>query len=384
MGAFAGRARALQASLLAASLLACGDPRRDPSTSDPSASGGRFHLRYASPQAAAHPFSRADQIWIEHVQRASHGRLEIEPFWSGALLSSDQGMLELRHGVADIGAITPIYTRGGAHLLRAQAGFYAGARTFRSQVSVYKCLAREFPAFAHELTGLRVLAVQGGNLPALITRNHAVRSLRDLRSLRLRVPAELTSILQELGVDPVSMPIGEVYSGMAKGVIDGVIAPADTLRSMHLGEVARYFIALEVPRGAYPARAISERALRRLPADLQQLLLSSSAVWEGALEREIAAAHERGVRYAHEHRVHWLELPRAEQQRFDQHYVTGARRTARELAQFGVQGEPILERARALIGQLQNGATVTCDGAVSARLQPAAALAALMVTEERK
>jgi TRAP-type transport system periplasmic protein len=143
-------------------------------------------------------------------------------------------------------------------------------------------------------------------------------------------------------------------------------------------------IALEVPRGAYPARAISERALRRLPADLQQLLLNSSAVWEGALEREIASAHERGVRYAHEHRVHWLELPKVEQQRFDQHYLNGARRSAHDLARFGIDGEPILERARALIAQLQNGARVTCDGAVSARLQPVMALAAVGVTGERK
>jgi TRAP-type transport system periplasmic protein len=329
--------------LLAVGVLACSAP----------ASSGRYRLRYASPQGASHPFSRADQTWIEHVQRASHGRLRIEPFWSGALLSSDQGMLELRHGVADIGAITPIYTRGGAHALRAQAGFYAGARTFRSQVSVYKSLAREFPAFARELSGLRVLAVQGGNLPALITRKQPVRALRDLRSLRLRAPAELTSTLRELGADPVSMPIGEVYSALAKGVIDGVVAPADALRSLHLAEVGRYYTALEVPRGAYPARAISERALRKLPADLQQLLLSSSELWEGALEREITAAQERGVRYAHEQGMQWIALPAAEQRRFDAGYNAGARRSARELRQYGVHGEPIFERAQALIAQMQ-------------------------------
>ena len=314
-----------------------------------------YRLRYASPQAASHPFSRADQTWIEHVQSASHGRIQIEPFWSGALLSSDQGMLELRHGVAEIGAITPIYTRGGAHALRAQAGFYAGARSFHGQVAVYKCLAREFPVFGRELWGLRVLAVQGGNLPALITRKQAVHSLRDLRALRLRAPAELTSVLQELGADPVSMPIGEVYSAMAKGVIDGVVAPADALRSMHLAEVGHYFTALEIPRGAYPARAISERALRELPADLQQLLLASSSVWEAALEREITGANERGIRFGHEQGVHWIELPPGEQQRFDLLYNEGAQRGARELLRFGVRGEPIFERAQALIHQMQNG-----------------------------
>ena len=338
--------RALATALLAVSLLGCGS-----AAGMQRASGERYCLRYASPQSPSHPFSRADRTWIEHVQSASGGRIAIEPYWSGALLSSDQGMLELRHGVAEIGAITPIYTRGGAHVLRAQAGFYAGARAFRTQVAVYKALANEFPAFARELGGLHVLAVQGGNLPALITRKQPVRALRDLRSLRLRAPAELTGVLRELGADPVSMPIGEVYAALAKGVIDGVVAPADALRSLHLAEVARYITALEVPRGAYPARAISKRALQALPADLQHMLLASSPLWEAALEREIASAQERGVQFARERDVQWIALASGEQQRFDHHYNRGARRSARALARFGVEGEVIFERAQALIQQ---------------------------------
>ena len=58
------------------------------------------------------------------------------------------------------------------------------------------------------------------------------------------------------------MPMGEVYSALAKGVLDGVIAPTDTLKSLHFGDVAHYFTALKVPRGAYPARAMGQRPLR--------------------------------------------------------------------------------------------------------------------------
>ena len=72
-------------------------------------------LSYASPYPPGHPFSRADIRWMAYVEKASRGRLKIQPFWAGALLSSDQSMAEVRHGVADIGLITPIYARGGAH-----------------------------------------------------------------------------------------------------------------------------------------------------------------------------------------------------------------------------------------------------------------------------
>ena len=53
-------------------------------------------LTYATQYAPSHPFSRADKTWIEHIERASQGRLRIDPFWSGSLFSSDQTLIELR------------------------------------------------------------------------------------------------------------------------------------------------------------------------------------------------------------------------------------------------------------------------------------------------
>ena len=101
-------------------LAACGGP----------ADTGVTVLTYASPYASTHPFSRADQRWMKWVEQESQGALVIRPYWGGSVLSSEHSMLELRHGVVDIGLITPIYARGGTHLLRAQAGFYAGIKTF--------------------------------------------------------------------------------------------------------------------------------------------------------------------------------------------------------------------------------------------------------------
>ena len=110
-------------------------------------------LTYATQYAPGHPFSRADKIWMDFVEKQSGGTLRIEPIWSGVLLSSDMSMEELRHGVADIGLITPIYNRGGTHLIRIQSGFYSGADSVESQVALYRCIAAANPQLAHELEG---------------------------------------------------------------------------------------------------------------------------------------------------------------------------------------------------------------------------------------
>jgi TRAP-type C4-dicarboxylate transport system substrate-binding protein len=340
-----GAARIVVACVTALAFAAC--------TSSASSHDGTT-LRYATSYPPQHPFSRADRTWIDYVEAQSGGRLHIEPFWSGTLMSADQGLIELRHGVADVGSIAPIYARGGAHALRTQSGFYAGAGSFETQVATYKCLAKRFPVLDAELAGLRVLAVQGGNLPGVVTRNKLVRSLHDLAGLRLRAPSELIEVLRTLKVDPVNMPMGDVYSSMAKGVIDGVIAPPDALRALHLAEVGRYYAQLAIPRGAYPSRAISEEALSRLPEDLQAILVASGSVWEAALSKEVGAALEVGRRYAVERGMEFTTLPESEQRAFADVYNTVALSNARRLRARGIDGEAMFKSAQAWIRVLDD------------------------------
>lgn len=318
-------------------------------------------LTYASPYSPQHPFSRADITWIKWVEAQSGGTIRIQPYWSGALLSSEQSLTELRHNVADIGLVTPIYARGGTQLIRVQAGFYLGTATYVQQTALYRCLQAAEPEFDRELHGLKVLAVQGGNLPGIVTRERPVRTLADLRGLRLRAPSELLGVLEDLGADPVDMPMGEVYSALAKGVLDGVVAPADTLRSLHFAEVAHYFNTIRIPRGAYAARAMGETRWKQLTPAQQALLERGIAVWEHALATEIDAAENAGQRAGHAEGVGFFDMPQADQRRFDEIYQRDAERRARELQQYGVDAMASFRRARAIANGLRQSGEIQCE-----------------------
>jgi TRAP-type transport system periplasmic protein len=317
-------------------------------------------LVYASPYAPSHPFSRADLQWMKWIETQSDGRLRIQAYWSGSLLSSEHSLVELRHGVADIGLITPIYARGGAHLQRTQAGFYAGLRTYGEQVLLYRCLVAFEPQFDRELHDLKVLAVQGGNLPGIVTRDRPVRTLADLKGLRLRAPSELLAVLKNLDADPVDMPMREVYSALAKGVLDGVVAPADTLKSLHFAEVAEYFTEMEIPRGAYAARAMGKHRWNRLEPWQQKLLERSSAIWEDALASELIAANQAGYVMGREQGITFLNMPPAERARFETIYIRDGELRARALSRFGFDGLPTFERARELAPRIAAGETPEC------------------------
>lgn len=307
-------------------------------------------LTYASPYPPTHPFGLADQEWMKWVEAKSGGRIAFRPYWSGALLSSDMSMEEVRHGVVDIGLITPIYTKGGAHLLRGQAAYYGGVRNLTDQVAIYDCLATRFPAlFSDELRGLHVLAVQGGNFPGVLTRDRPVRNLADLKGLRLRAQSDAVDILRQLGADPVNMPMGEVYSALAKGVIDGVVAPADTIRSLHFAEVAKYFTTIRFSRGAYPARAISAKTWNALPAELQQIMDEGRRIWEAALNRELLKAEAAGIDYGRTHGITFSDISANEQRAFDALYNKDALEQAKRLGSLDIGAVPVYQESQRLI-----------------------------------
>lgn len=310
---------------------------------------GVTELTYATPYSPNHPFSKADQTWMQFVEQRSGGRIRIRPIWSGALLSSDMSMDELRHGVADIGLITPIYVRGGTHLIRIQTGFYSGADSIESQLALYQCIRAASPEIDKELHGLKILAVQGGSLAGIVTTDRQVRSLADLRGLRLRAPTELLTVLASLGVDAVNMPMADVYSAMAKGVIDGVIAPGDTFKSLHFAEVARHYNSIAIPRGAYPARAMGTASWNRLSPQERAILTDSQLVWEAALAKEIRAALDKGMEEARAQKVTMDGVSAAEQAQFDALYLRDSEANARRLSRFGVDGLSAFQAARASV-----------------------------------
>jgi len=68
-----------------------------------------------------------------------------------------------------------------------------------------------------------------------------VRSIEDLRGLKIRVPSRNSGLVVEAwGATPVSMPAPEIYNAMQTGVVDGAMIDATTLTAFRLGEVTNY------------------------------------------------------------------------------------------------------------------------------------------------
>ncbi|PCM44818.1 TRAP transporter substrate-binding protein [Marinobacter sp. ANT_B65] len=100
-----------------------------------------------------------------------------------------------------------------------------------------------------------------------------INTLEDLKGLRMRVPGFAGAVLQELGVEPINLPPGELYQAMNEGRIDALewVGPSLDL-GMRFHEIARFYYTGWHEPATELQFLINQDSWKRLPERLQQVL----------------------------------------------------------------------------------------------------------------
>lgn len=172
---------------------------------------------------------------------------------------------------------------------------------------------------AQEYREVKVLALHAHNGGVIHTRGKPVRTMEDMRGLRIRTPSPaISSMLEFLGAAPVGLPPGQVYETLQKGAIDGTVFPWDPVASFRLAEVLTHHLDAR----AYTVSfffVMNKRRYDGLPAELRQVIddMSGDALvgkfgpwWNAWDQPGLEAAKARGNTIASlsdEERAKWVE-----------------------------------------------------------------------------
>lgn len=309
-----------------------------------------FNLTYASPYTEAHPYGAADAEWIARIEEQSGGRVDITPYWGGALISSREGVDELAAGVADISYIAPIYARSGYDLNRLVPGMFYGYTDPIRVLDVYMDLWEAYPVFEEELAGVHVVGYNVGTPMHLLLREKPVQTLGDLQGLRIRSAVDFIGPLAAFGAEGVTMPMTETYPALEKGVVDGVIAPYEALKSLSFAEVVGFYSELPHSRGAYPSRAVNGDVWASLPDDIKAIF-DDNAEWLSLRTLEVAqGAEEAGRAYGVEKGVQFNAVDPAVVAEYSATFAPAIAKVAADLDAMGKPGSEVLARIRAAHG----------------------------------
>jgi TRAP-type C4-dicarboxylate transport system substrate-binding protein len=116
--------------------------------------------------------------------------------------------------------------------------------------------------------------------PGLFHTKKPVRTLEELKGLKIRSTGLGAKIVAAFGATPVAMTMGETYDALSKNVVDGSTAPIATLEGFKWGEVVKY--TTENFGSSYTAAffvVMNKNTWASLPPDIQKIIEAINEEW---------------------------------------------------------------------------------------------------------
>jgi TRAP-type mannitol/chloroaromatic compound transport system substrate-binding protein len=100
-----------------------------------------------------------------------------------------------------------------------------------------------------------------------------IKSLADMKGLKMRIPGLGGEVMARLGVKPVNIPGGEIYTALERGVIDATewVGPSlDIIMGFY--KVAKYYYTGWHEPGTYLEMTFNKKKFERLPREHQAII----------------------------------------------------------------------------------------------------------------
>ncbi len=241
-----------------------------------SAAAAATNLTYSVFFPPTHGQSKAAVAWAEEIEKRTGGRVKINVFSGGTLTQADQTYDGVLKGISDLGMSCFAYTRGRfpvMEVLDLPLGYPNGRTATRVANDFYKKFKPK------ELDGVKVLYLHAHG-PGLLHTIKPVRSLQDLKGMKIRSTGLSAKVVETLGGVPVAMPQGGTYEALQKGVVEGTFTPIETLKGWKQAEVIKH--TTDASGIGYTTAMFVVMNLKKwnaLPKDIQGIFEEVSVQW---------------------------------------------------------------------------------------------------------
>ncbi len=215
--------------------------------------------------------------WADKVNAASKGKLNVIPFYSVSLSGARQVYDACINGIVDIVyAAIPHYA---GRFPMTEALIHPGSNLDDPRLTskVAMAMYEKYPQMQKEYRQIKFLFLYGFAPITIATTSKPVRTIEDLKGMRLRVAQKsLAYLLKTLDVSPMFIKPGDIFMNMQKGVIDGSVMGWSGHQAFGITKLAKYFTIVPAFPGPFFIKGMNKSKWNSLPADAQQILMSQS------------------------------------------------------------------------------------------------------------
>ncbi|MBV0912159.1 TRAP transporter substrate-binding protein [Anianabacter salinae] len=291
--------------------------------------------------------------WVEAVEAASDGRVEIEIFPAMSLGGTPPELVQqARDGVVDIIWTVNGYTPG--QFPRTEVFELPGV--FLNDIKATNLAMYDMfdEYLADDYRGLEVMWLHVHAGQAIMAVDKEIRSPADVEGMKMRIPSRTGAwVIEALGASPIAMPVPEVPSALSKGVMEATLLPWEIIPPLKLQNQIDYFIeGHDNTRLGTTTFQVSMNQTRwdGLPEDIQQIFRDASGrEWWGQVADAWRAGDDFGIKMATDAGKTHVMLTEEETQVFIDALEPVQQRWVDQVTGDGVDGAMLVEAAQAAI-----------------------------------
>ncbi|WP_249978146.1 TRAP transporter substrate-binding protein [Vreelandella olivaria] len=291
------------------------------------------------------------QFWADELEKRTDGKVTVNTFPGGTLLTASNMLDGVLNGVADIGLTTTSYEPARFPLLNLMGDFSGIDVNAEVASQVAYQLVQEFPQEQFGLEEFKVITVFTSEPGYLQTRSQ-VNTLEDLSGMEIRVPGESDTMLT-LGAVPVGMSQAETGEALQAGIVQGVASSRETLMDLQYARYLNYIVDYPLTNVVMLV-VMSRQRWESLPEDVQQVIDELGAEASQYAGHYLDSHVQESIAWAQEnHGVEVVTLSEAEQGRWAERLEPLNEQHIEQISARGLPAAELYERMLELIRQYQ-------------------------------
>jgi len=240
-----------------------------------------------------HPYSKGGEYFAELVNKRSNGKIVVKTYHSSQLGDQKTLIEGLIYGTVDMALV------GTAALgqFQPQISLFDLPFLFEDLQHAYKSLDSVGMELGKplEAKGIKLLGYMENGIRHMTNNVRPIKSPDDMKGLKIRVQTNKihVAMIKALGGSPPPMSLGELYTAMQQGAVDGQENPAAHIFTQRYYEVNKYASRTAHCYAPEPVLISMSRwsAFPQNVKDLIQACADESIAWQ----RKLSADEDEGL-----------------------------------------------------------------------------------------
>lgn len=245
------------------------------------AAGKPLTWRMATLYPRGTAFGEVYEAFCSNVKAMSGGQLTITMVYDGEGVPATEVLSATRSGLVEMGSPYQALHAGELPAGIVELGLPGGPDKFVELVALFqesgwtKVLREAYGAY-----GVFWLSPFYQPATYMLTKK-PIKSLDDLKGLKIRGVGAYGKVMQQFGMSPVTMAFAETYTSLATGVIDATCGSnLIDFRDGKWYEQAKYLYPLPLTGSQVAPFIVNMNAWKKLPEDLKEIL-QTAGDWSG-------------------------------------------------------------------------------------------------------